>query len=126
MTLTENAASRADAVSTGCGRRLPLTDVGAYLHELPEDTHANLHALGELLVGLTQPPAGAESADRFTGRCLGVPDGGILVDDDSELNPVSRLTTAVALTQWMTTPAEVVDVGPGHRYRATPAEGVYL
>ncbi|ULN47856.1 hypothetical protein MI170_00230 [Mycolicibacterium goodii] len=57
-------------------RRRPITDVGAYLNGLPEDARAGLRALGELLVGVTQRPAGAESADRFTARCLGVADKG--------------------------------------------------
>jgi len=96
-------------------RRLPITDVGAYLNELPEDARAGLRALGELLVGVTARPAGAESADRFTARCLGVADAGLLVDEDRELNPVSRLTTAVALAEWVTAHSEVVEIGPGER-----------
>lgn len=117
MTLTENAtATTPDHVMTGRGaRRLPITDVGAYLNQLPEDTRAGLRALGELLVGVTQRPAGAESANRFTARCLGVTDTGLLVDEDRELNPVSRLTTAVALAEWITAHSEVVEFGPGER-----------
>lgn len=101
---------------TGRGaRRRPITDVGAYLNQLPEDARAGLRALGELLVGVTHRPAGAESADRFTARCLGVADTGLLVDEDRELNPVSRLTTAVALAEWIAAHSEVVQIGPGVR-----------
>nr|WP_260758598.1 ATP-binding protein [Mycobacterium sp. SMC-8] len=101
---------------TGSGvRHLPITDVGDYLNQLPEDARAGLRALGELLVGVTHRPAGAESADRFTARCLGVADAGLLVDEDRELNPVSRLTTAVALAELITAHSEVVEFGPGAR-----------
>lgn len=117
MNLTENdAPTTPPDVMTGRGtRRLPITDVGAYLDELPEDARAGLRALGELLVGVTQRPARAESADRFTARCLGVADTGMLVDEDRDLNPVSRLTTAVALAEWITAHAEVVEIEPGER-----------
>lgn len=119
MTLTENAAPQTPAhVMTGRGaRRFPITDVGAYLDELPDDTRTGLRALGELLVGVTHRPARAESADRFTARCLGVPDAGHLVDEDRDLNPVSRLTTAVALTEWITAHADAVEIGPGEHSR---------
>ena len=33
----------------------------------------------------------------------------------TELNPVSRLTTSVALAEWITAHAEVVEIGPGER-----------
>lgn len=115
MTLTDHPATGAptDAPSGRGPRRLPITDVGAYLDELPDDTRAGLRALGELLVGVTQRPPRAESADRFTARCLGVPDAGQLLDEDRDLDPVSRVTTAVALAEWITTHAEAVEVGPG-------------
>lgn len=117
MTLTENATPTTPPHAMGGrgARRRPITDVGAYLNELPEDARAGLRALGELLVGVTLRPAGAESADRFTARCLGVADTGLLVDEDRELNPVSRLTTSVALAEWITAHAEVVEIGPGER-----------
>lgn len=115
MTLTEKAVPTTPAhVMTGRGaRRFPISDVGAYLDELPDDTRTGLRALGELLVGVTQRPARAESADRFTARCLGVPDAGHLVNEDRDLNPVSRLTTAVALAEWITAHADAVEFGPG-------------
>lgn len=119
MTLTDHPATVPSVdVPSGRGpRRLPITDVGAYLDELPDDTRAGLRALGELLVGVTQRPARAESADRFTARCLGVADGGLLVDEDRGLNPVSRLTTALALAEWIGAHAEVVEIGPGEHSR---------
>lgn len=113
MTLTDNAATvpSVNAPTDRDARR--ITDVGAYIDELPDETRAGLRALGELLVGVTQRPARAESADRFTARCLGVTDAGQLIDEDRDLNPLSRLTTAVALAEWITTYAETVEVGPG-------------
>lgn len=117
MTLTDNAepTTPAHGMTGRSALRVPITDVGAYLNELPEDTRAGLRALGELLVGVTHRPARAESADRFTARCLGVADGGLLVDEERELNPVSRLTTALALAEWITAYADAVEIGPGER-----------
>ncbi|MDO3401268.1 ATP-binding protein [Mycolicibacterium neoaurum] len=115
MTVTDNATltTPVDAAAERGTHPRPITDVGAYVNELPDDARAGLRALGELLVGVTQRPARAESADRFTARCLGAVDGELLVDEDRDLNPVSRLTTAVALAEWITAHAEVVEVGPG-------------
>jgi cell division protease FtsH len=59
-----------------------------------------LRALGELLVGVAERDS-AETADRFTARCLGVADCGHLLDEECELNPVSRLTIALALAEWI-------------------------
>lgn len=115
MTVTENATltTPVDAAAERGTDPRPITDLGAYLNELPDDTRAGLRALGELLVGVTQRPARAESADRFTARCLGAADGELLIDEDRDLNPVSRLTTAVALAEWITAHAEMVQIGPG-------------
>lgn len=115
MTVTDNATltTPVDAAAERGTHPRPIIDVGAYLNELPDDARAGLRALGELLVGVTRRPARAESADRFTARCLGAVDGELLVDEDRDLNPVSRLTTAVALAEWITAHAEVVEVGPG-------------
>lgn len=117
MTFTDNAAltTPLDLATEHGARRLPITDVGAYLNELPDDARAGLRALGELLVGVTARPARAESVDRFTARCLEVADGRLLVDEERELNPVSRLTTAVALAEWITAHAGAVEIGPGER-----------
>lgn len=122
MTLTENEpiSPPADTVGgAGLGRRT-IDDVGAYLDSLPEDARVGLRALGELLVGVTQRPPRAETADRFTARSLGVADAAQLIDEERELDPVSRLTTAVALAEWITSYANVIDVGPGE-YALPPA-----
>lgn len=115
MTLTDNepTAPPADALGGAGLCRQPISDVGAYLDDLPEDARSGLLALGELLVGVAERPERSETADRFTARCLGVTDAGHLLDEDRDLNPVSRLTTAVALAEWISTHADVVEVGPG-------------
>jgi hypothetical protein len=115
MTLTGNEpiAPPADVPSGRGPRHQPITDLGAYLDGLPDDARVGLRALGELLVGVTHRPQQAESADRFTARCLGVTDAGELLDEDRDLNPVSRVTTAVALAEWITAHANVIEVGPG-------------
>ncbi|OPX11787.1 ATP-binding protein [Mycobacterium sp. AT1] len=115
MALTENepTASPADLPSGRGPRRQPIGDVEAYLDSLPDDTRVGLRALGELLVGVTQRPPRAETADRFTARSLGVPNAGALLDEERELDPVSRLTTALALAEWITAHTNVIEVGPG-------------
>lgn len=99
MTLTDTEPISLPA-DTGGGAgpgRQPIDDVGAYLDSLPDDARVGLRALGELLVGVTHRPSRAETADRFTARCLGASDARKLIDEDRDLDPVSRLTTAVAL-----------------------------
>jgi cell division protease FtsH len=122
MTVTndEQTSPPADTVGGADPGRHPITDVGAYLDSLPEDARAGLRALGDLLVGVTQRPPRAETADRFTARCLGVATVGQLVDEERELDPVSRLTTAVALAEWITSHVNVTEVGPGE-YALPPA-----
>lgn len=118
MTLTENepiAPPAADTVGEAGPGRQPIDDVGAYLDSLPDAARVGLRALGELLVGVTRRPPRAETATRFTARCLGVADGGQLLDEDRDLDPVSRLTTAIALGEWINTHAAVIEVGPGER-----------
>ncbi|KZS72093.1 hypothetical protein A4G26_24550 [Mycobacterium kansasii] len=66
----------------------------------------------ELLVGVAERE-GAESADRFTARCLGAADCGHLLDEERVLNPVSRLTTALVLAQWIEEHEPVCEIGPG-------------
>lgn len=119
MTLTENEPINplADTVGGADPYRRPIADVEAYLDSLPNDARVGLRALGELLVGVTDRPPRAETADRFTARCLGA---GHLVDEERELDPVSRLTTAVALAEWITSHANVIEVGPGE-YALPPA-----
>ncbi|BBW99540.1 cell division protein [Mycolicibacterium moriokaense] len=108
--LTEPTADTFDGVES---RRRLITDVGAYLDDLPHDVRPGLRALGELLVGVAAQPERGESAERFTARCLGVADAGQLIDEDRPLHPVSRLTTAVALAEWIAMYDDVVEVGPG-------------
>lgn len=115
MTLTENEpiTPPADTLGyAGPGRR-PIDDVGAYLDSLPHDARLGLRTLGELLVGVTQQAPRAETADRFTARALSVTNAGQLIDEERELDPVSRLTTALALAEWITSHANVIEVGPG-------------
>ena len=84
MTLTENELTDPIAeVAKGDSEpgRVPIADVAAYLDGIAPDVRPSLKALGELLVGVVERPDGAESADRFTARCLGVTDIGNLVDD---------------------------------------------
>ncbi|VBA61394.1 AAA family ATPase [Mycobacterium attenuatum] len=92
--------------------RRPITDVNAWLDGLDWDVRPALRALGELLVGVAERE-GAENADRFTARCLGVADCGHLLDEQRELNPVARLTTALVLAEWIDEHAEVCEIGPG-------------
>jgi cell division protease FtsH len=42
-----------------------------------------------------------------------VPDSGHLLDEERELNPVSRLTVALALAEWIDEHADVCEIGPG-------------
>lgn len=66
----------------------------------------------ELLVGVAEQDS-AENAERFTARCLGVPDCGHLLDEERPLHPVSRLTTALALAQWIEEHRPDCEIGPG-------------
>jgi cell division protease FtsH len=113
LTNDEAISPPADTVGGAGLRHQPIDDVGAYLDSLPNDARVGLRALGELLVGVTQRPLRAETADRFTARALGVVNVGHLIDEERELDPVSRLTTAVALAEWITSHANVIEVGPG-------------
>lgn len=122
MTFTndEPITPPADTVGDAGVRRQPIDDVEAYLDTLPDHAREGLRALGELLVGVTQRPDRAETADRFTARALGVTNAGQLIDEERELDPVSRLTTAIALAEWITSHAGVIEVGPGE-YALPPA-----
>jgi cell division protease FtsH len=114
MTLTDDELTDPTAGPTGGtgGYRRPITDVAAWLEDLEPAVRPALRALGELLLGVTEREK-AEDADRFTARCLGVADGGHLLDEQRPLNPLSRLTTAVALAQWIEQYASVCEIGPG-------------
>lgn len=115
MTVTDNGPIDTDAQtpSTAGAFRRPITDVAAYLEGLDENVRSGLQALGEVLLGVAARPEPAETADVFTARCLGVADCRHLLDEDRALTPVSRLTTALALAEWITAYADVCEVGPG-------------
>lgn len=114
MTLTNDELADLTAGLTGGddAHRQPITDIGAWLDGLDYGVRPALRALGELLVGVAERES-AETADRFTARCLGVPDCGHLVDEERQLNPVSRLTVALALAEWMDEHALDCEIGPG-------------
>lgn len=114
MTLTDDQLTDLTAGTTGGGaaHRRVIDDVGAWLDGLDYGVRPALRALGELLVGVAERES-AENAERFTARCLGVPDCGYLLDEERELNPVSRLTTALALAEWIDEHADACEVGPG-------------
>lgn len=114
MTLADDQLTDLTAELTGGddAHRRPINDVNAWLDSLDCGVRPALRALGELLVGVAERGS-AESADRFTARCLGVPDVGHLLDEERALNPVSRLTAALALAEWIDEYAHVCEVGPG-------------
>lgn len=114
MTLTRDHLTELTAGSTGGGaaHRRVIDDVGDWLDGLDYGVRPTLRALGELLVGVAERET-AENAERFTARCLGVPDCGYLLDEARNLNPVSRLTVALALAEWIDEHAAVCEVGPG-------------
>ncbi|GAB7144790.1 ATP-binding protein [Mycobacterium riyadhense] len=114
MPLTDNELTDLTAGPTdgNAAHRRPIADIGAWLDGLDYGVRPALRALGELLVGVAERES-AESAERFTARCLGVPDAGHLVDEERELNPVSRLTAALALAEWIDEHAHVCEIGPG-------------
>src|SRR5262245_57986616 len=117
MTLTDNELTEATAGLSGGiePHRQPITDVAVWLDGLDYCAQSGLRALGELLTGLAERADSAENADRFTARCLGVADCAHLLDEDRPLNPVSRLTIAVALAEWINEYADVCEMGPGDR-----------
>lgn len=118
MTLTNDELTDLTTGLTGGdeARRQPITDVSAWLDGLEYGVRPALRALGELLIGVAERE-GCENADRFIARCLGVPDSGHLLDEERDLNPVSRLTTALALAEWIEQHAHACEVGPGeHAY----------
>ncbi|HEX2283988.1 MAG TPA: ATP-binding protein [Mycobacterium sp.] len=114
MTLIDDELTDPTAELTGGddARRRPITDVNAWLDGLDGGVRPALRALGELLVGVVERES-AESADKFTARCLGVPDSGHLLDEERELNPVARLTVALALAEWIDEHGDVCEIGPG-------------
>jgi cell division protease FtsH len=117
MNLTDDELTDLTAELTGGAdaHRRPITDVNAWLDGLDRGTRPALRALGELLVGVTERDSTTrpESAERFTARCLGVAHCGHLLDEERELNPVSRLTIALALAEWIDEHTHVCEIGPG-------------
>ena len=115
MTLTDDELTDPTAALTGSAgaHRQPITDINAWLDGLDSLARPALRALGELLLGVTERPPSAETAGQFTARCLGVADCGHLLDEQRPLNPVSRLTAALALAEWIDEHADVCEIGPG-------------
>lgn len=112
MSLTDDELTDLTAELTGGDVAHRITDVGAWLDDLDHGVRPALRALGELLIGVTDRVR-AETADRFTARCLGVADCAFLLNEERALDPVSRLTTAVALAEWIDEYAAVCEIGPG-------------
>jgi cell division protease FtsH len=114
MTLTDDEATdlTADLIGGDAAHRRPITNVADWLDDLESGVRPALRALGELLVGVAERDS-AETAERFTARCLGVADSGHLLDEERPLSPVSRLTTAVALAEWIDEHAHLCEIGPG-------------
>jgi len=117
MNLTDDELTDLTAELTGGAdtHRQPITDVNAWLDGLDRGTRPALRALGELLVGVAERDSTTrpESAERFTARCLGVAHCGHLLDEERDLNPVSRFTFALALAEWIEQHTHVCEIGPG-------------
>jgi cell division protease FtsH len=117
MNLTDDELTDLTAELTGGAdtHRRPITDVSAWLDGLERGTRPALRALGELLVGVTERDSTTrpESAEKFTARCLGVAHCGHLLDEERDLNPVSRFTFALALAEWIEQHTHVCEIGPG-------------
>jgi cell division protease FtsH len=114
MTLTDDELTdpTADPTDGDGAHRRPINDVAAWLDTVDSGVGPTLRALGELLIGVIdrEPP---EDASRFTARCLGVADYRHLHDEERPLSAVARLTTAVALAQWIDEYADLCEIGPG-------------
>jgi len=117
MNLTDDELTDLTAELTGGAdtHRRPITDVNAWLDGLDRGVRPALRALGELLVGVAEcdSTTRTESAERFTARCLGVAHCGHLLDEERDLNPVSRFTFALALAEWIDEHTHVCEIGPG-------------
>ncbi len=115
MTLTDDELTdpASGMAGTADARRDAITDVSAWLAALDYGVRPALLALGELLVGVAAQEAGPDTAEKFTARCLGVADSAVLIDEQLPLNPVSRLTIAVALAEWIDEHADSCEFGPG-------------
>lgn len=102
-----------DVVVDSSERRRPVADVAEWLRGLDSGVSQALHALGELLIGVGEHAENTETAEEFAVRCLCVTDGGELLDEQSALNTVSRLTTALVLAQWIEDHASSCEIGAG-------------
>ncbi len=116
MTLTDDdlSAPPARASDRPNPDRRPIRDVAGWLDGLDGEVRPTLRALGELLIGVADRSDSAETADQFTARCLGVGDRRQLLDEERALNPVSQLTIAVALAEWINAHADICEIGPNH------------
>lgn len=113
MNLTDELNDLPAELPSGAGvHGRAITDVTAWLDGLAGGVRPALRALGELLIGVVERD-GAETGDRFAARCLGVPFSGHLLDEERDLNPVSRLTVALALAEWIDEHAAACEIGPG-------------
>jgi len=115
MTLTDDEPTGPNPNTTGGDetQRHPIADVGTWLTGFPAGTAAALRALGELLLGVAAQDTSPDTAEKFTARCLGVTDSALLIDEERPLDPVSRLTIALALAEWIDQYADVCETGPG-------------
>ncbi|MEB3022911.1 ATP-binding protein [Mycolicibacter sp. MYC098] len=100
--------------------RQPIKDPSAWIDALAEDSARALVALGELLVGVADRPPKSENAERFTTRCLEVENYSCIIDEDRDLNGVTRVTAALALAELIAEHSDVVEIGPGE-YSHAPA-----
>jgi len=113
MTLTDELTDPTAELTGGDdAHRRRITNVNAWFEGLDGDVRSALNALGELLIGVLERER-PETADKFTARCLGVPDSGHLLDEERELNPVARLTIPLALAEWIEAYADACEIGPG-------------
>lgn len=100
----------------------PITDVVAeWLDNQSASTRGTLRALGELLgYAAEQTVAEPERAEAFTARMLGVPGLDRVSIEERDLGPVTCLSSALALGEWLyELPHEI---GP-YRFSDPPAFG---
>lgn len=91
--------------------RNAITDVSAWLATLDHGARPALRALGELLLGVAERDTSPDTAEKFTGRCLGVADCALIVDGERRLNPVSRMAIAVELAEWVAEHSDTCEIG---------------
>ncbi|MCH9734097.1 MAG: ATP-binding protein [Actinomycetia bacterium] len=106
-----DAALTAAPVGGVEARHRHITDVAAWIDDQDPPVRAVLRAMGELLRGAAGEKS--ETSTRFTARCLGVSTFSNLIDEVRPLEPVARITVALALGEWMDTYAGRAEIGPG-------------